>query len=381
MHHLQKVDITTCYVGNLEHTRSELRWRIVHIHKADPSLKPRQIAKKLAVSHNTVSLWLSVYKKTGNVLDQHRSGRKAIISEAALSKISKRAIQKHAGKVFSSTELAGLLEHELGVSASPRTVRRSFRAAGWRYGSPKQVLMLHARHREKRLAFAKQHLSKKTSFSSWLFTDSKLFLLHKTSAKAAAKIWYPQGGRPTLSVVKQSQGVHVYLGVSKYGVTRAIFVTGGGSQKSMHVNPKTGQPYHGVSAAEYQEQVLPLLIKDGDHIFKTSTRWGSEWLFQQDNARAHIAKTTKAVLDDLLPHRVVHEWPAMSPDLSWIENIWAWAESQLNRHYRDIHSLDDLKSALTEVLKCIPKKMLENYVRSMPKRLQAVVEQNGGPIA
>lgn len=312
--------------------------------------------------------------------DQPRSGRRLVISPAILSKVSKLAINKHTGKVFSATKLSELLQQDFGVSASLSTIRRRFRALGWKYGTAKRVLMLKAEHKQKRLAFAHKHLSSKTSFSSWLFTDSKLFLLQKTSAKAGARIWYPRGGRPSVPVVKQSQGVHVYLGVTKFGATKPIFVTGGGTQKSVHVNPKTGQPFSGVSAVEYQEQVLPSLIRDANKLFSSSGTWASRWLFQQDNARPHIAKTTQVLLHKLLPERVVDDWPPMSPDLSWIENIWAWAQGQLDKHYTNMQTQDELKSALTEVLGSIPRELLENHVHGMPGRLDRVVSQKGGPI-
>lgn len=363
----------------MESSKLEKRWHIVSTHKAQPDLSYRTIGAKVGVDHKTVQHWLQVYERTHNVNDEHRSGRKPVLPADALLKVNNSVTKQQGSQVFSANKLTKLLESEAGIKVSPSTVRRQLKGSGWRYGCAKKVLMLKPAHKQSRLLFCRKHLNIPTSFSPWMFTDSKLFLLHKTSGKAGVRIWYPKGGRPSVGVVKQSQGVHVYLGVTKYGATKLVFVTGGGSQRSVHINPKTGQPYSGVSAIEYQEHVLPVLIREGNRLFQPS-RWASEWIFQQDNARAHTASSTKAVLEELLPNRFVQDWPPMSPDLSWIENIWSWAQGRLNKLYVDIQTIDELKAALVEVLGNIPSKMLRKHVRHMPSRLEKVVKQNGGPI-
>ena len=256
------------------------------------------------------------YQRTGDVKDKPRSGRKRLVSEGAIHKLKGIAAQAHSSELFSARKVSQVLSSEFGVTASVCTMSKSLREAGWKYGHAQKILMLKPAHKERRLAFAKKHLSKRTAFASWMFTDSKLFQLHKTAGKPGVKVWYPSDCRPINAVVKSGPLLHIYLGATKDGLTPPIMATGGGSQKSQHINPKTGSLYTGVSALEYQHDILPKLINEGNKIFSASGRWGAEWILQQDNARPHTAATTKLALQQMMPNRVVLDWPAMSPDLS-----------------------------------------------------------------
>ena len=370
-----------CLQGAMEASRAEIRWRIIHMKQDHKDWSFRKIGLKTGVNHSTVKAWIDHQEEFKNVKDKSRSGRKPLVHKPALNRIKSKAIQKDAQHAFSASGLAELLQQEVGAVASPRTVSRVLRACGWRYGYAKKVLLLSATHRQKRLAWAKKHLRQRVTFAKWMFTDSKVFLLHKTAGKAGVKVWYPEDCRPECPIAKNSRGVHVYLGVTVFGITEIIFVTGAG-RKSVYINTKTGLAYSGVSAIEYQKDVLPILIKSGNRIFSQHAegRWASQWVFQQDNARPHVAQGTKDLLHQLMPNRVEHAWPAMSPDLSWIENIWSWAERKLQKKYPHIQTIEELESKVQEVLKSVPPKILKSHVDSMVKRLHKVVKNNGGPI-
>ncbi len=91
-----------------------------------------------------------------------------------------------------------------------------------------------------------------------------------------------------------------------------------------------------------------------DHFFKDA-----DFIFQQDLAPAHTAKSTKSWLND---HGVgVLDWPANSPDLNPIDNLCVmklhggarneearnFFQKHFNQHgdrWRQVHTLNDFKT-------------------------------------
>ncbi|CAJ0890843.1 1222_t:CDS:2 [Entrophospora sp. SA101] len=73
------------------------------------------------------------------------------------------------------------------------------------------------------------------------------------------------------------------------------------------------------------------------------------------------------------------DWPANSPDLNPIENIWKLLNDNIQKHEDFPRTVNELKIALREECENLDRSVFEEVVTSIPKRIDAVLRANGGP--
>ncbi len=102
-------------------------------------------------------------------------------------------------------------------------------------------------------------------------------------------------------------------------------------------------------------------------------RLGRRALFQHENDPKHTYKTTTAFLKKLRVN--VMDWPSMSPDLNSIEHLSGILKRKVEEcKVSNVHQLRDVAM---EEWKRTPVATCEALVNSMPKRVKAVLENNG----
>ncbi len=179
------------------------------------------------------------------------------------------------------------------------------------------------------------------------FSDESKFCI--SFGNQGPRVWRKGGEAHSPSCMKSSvkfpQSVMIWGAMSSAGVGPLCFL-------------KTN-----VTAPVYQEILEHFMLPSADQLFKDA-----DFIFQQDLAPAHTAKSTKSWLND---------WPANSPDLNPIANLWGIVKRKM-RNKRPKNA-DELKATVKETWASIPPQQCHKLITSMPRRIEAVIKAKGAP--
>ncbi len=265
------------------------------------------IAKEAGCSQSSVSKHINREAK-----GRKRCGRKKCTSNRdnrTLERIVKQNPFKNVGEIHKEWTAAG-------VSASRTTTHRRMQDMG----SCKPLL--NNRQRQKRLAWAKD--KKDWTAAEWskvMFSDESKFCI--SFGNQGPRVWRKRGEaqnpRCLRSSVKFPQSVMVWGAMSSAGVGPLCFLRSK------------------VNTAVYQEVFRAL------HASCCWPLYGdADFIFQQDLAPAHSAKATSTWFKD---HGIpVLNWPANSPDLNPIENLWGIVKRKMR--YARPNNAEELKATI-----------------------------------
>lgn len=124
-----------------------------------------------------------------------------------------------------------------------------------------------------------------------------------------------------------------------------------------------------LNAVGYCELLEKYLLPSGERCA------GENYVFQHDNASIHRAKVTKEWLE--AQNIDVMAWPALSPDLNPIENLWGILARRVYAGGRQYLNAATLKNAIYEEWSHLTLQDIQPFALSMPNRIFDVIRLNG----
>lgn len=103
---------------------------------------------------------------------------------------------------------------------------------------------------------------------------------------------------------------------------------------------------------------------------------GKKPTYQQDNARMHVSRETKAWF--AAKKIATLDWPACSPDMNPMENLWAIISRRVYANAHQYNNERELKNAIQAAYDSVDKKSIETLILSMPKRISELLQKRGG---
>lgn len=311
-----------------------------------------QIAASAGYSLGTISKLCFKYRSH---LSKSLGGRPSKLSSTNI-RHAQRLISS--GKADTAVDVAKALRNITNESLSAQTVRRNLKIAGMKAVVKKKKPFLSKKHRKERMDFALTH-------QHWTVEDWKKVVwsdetkINRLGLDGRKWVWKKAG---------EGLSDRLVQGTQKHG-GGSVMVWGcmlweGPGYACRIDGIMDGDLYTKILEEDLQASLSHYGISAGDVIF------------QQDNDSKHTCKKAQTWLKD---HDFnVLLWPAQSPDLNPIEELWTHVKRKLSAHEVAPKGILELWERVEEEWNKIDAEVCQNLIESMPRRIAAVLKAKGG---
>lgn len=327
---------------------SQEKQRVIDLHKDGHSNVG--ISKKIGRSVSVVQRIVALFKSTGSTVSPPKTGRprKTSVKE---DRIMVRLSLKDRFK--SAAEISRELSESYECHVSRKTVSRRLIRAGLNARVPASKPLISKKNQKARLNFSIEHaVWTEDQWSRVHFSDESKFNVLDTDGRNYVR--RKTNERLSVKCVKKS----VKHGGGSVMVWGIISAAGTGPLVRLHGNI-TGEVYKQI----IQQHALPYL---------TSSEVQRP-IFMQDNAPCHTCKKVKSFIAE--ENIDVMDWPAQSPDLNPIENIWKLIGERAQQ--KNPRNQDELWKSLKFEWNAITPSFCRKLINSCSKRCQEVINNRG----
>jgi transposase len=253
--------------------------------------------------------------------------------------------------------LASRLPKETSIP-SESTCYRIVRELGYVNRKAVKKQFISTKNQQKRLEFSIEFLKKEDWFFDTIIWSDETMVRKMPNGKELY-YWTRKGQENELAMVNQQLqgggfGVMFWGCFSKFGLGPLVVVEGS------------------MDREQYVDMVREYLLPQLEDIRRD---FGVEMTFMQDNAPCHKARSVTNFFTEngvnLLP------WPAQSPDLNPIENLWSIVKKRRQKKFGIPRTKNELIEQVFEIWEELDDELIDTLADSAVRRLLQCIEAKG----
>ena len=314
--------------------------------------KIADIAQAVNKSLSSIYRVIRKFQNSGNLENRRRSGRPRLVDEREYRRLQRLV---NVDRQAPLSEITAKFNENREIAVSKKTVKRRLKEHGFSRGVYRKKVTVKAVNRKKRLSWCREKRWWTVNFqwSKVIFSDECQICVGENKR---VYVWRKagEGWRPDL-VPKQNGRK---LSVMVWG---CLCFDGVGTLSRVNGN---------INAQKYIEilddNLWPVLVRHFP---------AGNYLFQDDNAPVHRARI---VQEFIARNRIKNmSWPAQSPDLNIIENVWLYIKRKLQQRMHRINTENDLYAQTLNIWQDITQNYVRNLYQSIPRRILQVIRLKG----
>jgi transposase len=319
----------------------------IHALRYNAGWQYTQISRELGIPYDTVR-----HCAKGRITPQKPRGRQPILNTPIRQRLIAHATSSHEQRLKPLREIA----QELGINVDHRTLTKAFDKEGYHRRVATEKPLLTPKHIEARLFWANLAVNwTQDIWSRVIWSDEASFRVGR------GKVYVTR--RPEEKYLKDCC-------VPKYKDFSCVMVWacigGDGSKGPLLIWDRAD--WGNFTSESYTQRITPLIqsFKQEHEIFRVGI---NNALLMQDNASSHRAIATKQYFHERAIRLLW--WPANSPDLNPIENVWRLLKVRVQKRFPK--TKEELIACIQEEWARIELSDIQKYCTNMNERCKAVI--------